>query len=388
MIKRLSEQKILDMSKKFPVLVLTGPRQSGKTTLVKKLFSTSTYVSLEDPDMRLFAEDDPRGFLNSYPSPLVIDEAQNVPKLFSYIQRIVDEKRQNGQYIFTGSQNFLLLEKVNQSLAGRAYIHNLLPFSREELTPTLSMDMHSWLFKGGYPRIYDQEIEPTDFYPAYTQTYLERDVRKVLNVKDLALFTSFVKLCAGRVGQVFNASSLGNDLGIDHKTVTNWINVLEASFVLFRLQPWHENFSKRLIKSPKLYFYDTGLLCSLLGIRSTADIDIHFAKGSLFENFCITEILKARLNSGEQGNLYFWRDSSGHEIDLIIDNGISVDLVEFKAGSTFKPDSTKNLFWFIDNAHKNYEFSPYLVYGGDEGQKRKDFDLLSWKDLNQITHAN
>jgi len=260
MIPRLIENKLVEMAKKFPVIAVTGPRQSGKTTLCKKVFNKHRYVSLENPDIREYAETDPRGFLEEYSGKVIIDEAQLVPQLFSYIQGIVDQNNLSGQYILTGSQNFLLLEKISQSLAGRVYIYHLLPFSGIEIRSEYTSTLSSILFKGGYPRIYDKRISPIDFFPSYVQTYLERDVRNIINIKDLSLFSSFLKICAGRIGQIFNSSTIGNELGVDHKTVKSWLTILEASFVIFRLQPWHTNFNKRVIKSPKIYFYDKGSL--------------------------------------------------------------------------------------------------------------------------------
>jgi len=267
MLNRIIESKLLEMATKFPVIAITGPRQSGKTTLCKKLFKDYRYVSLENPDNKEFALSDPKGFLEEYNDNVIIDEVQNAPELFSYIQGIVDESKKTGQYILTGSQNFLLLEKISQTLAGRIYIYHLLPFSYSELNVKYKQVLLTHIFKGGYPRIYDKDIHPSDFFPSYIQTYLERDVRTILNIKDINKFGMFVKICAGRIGQIFNSSNIANELGIDHKTVISWLSILEASFIVYRLQPWHTNFNKRTIKSPKIYFYDTGLACYLLGLK-------------------------------------------------------------------------------------------------------------------------
>jgi len=319
MTPRVIEKKLVEMAQKFPVIIITGPRQSGKTTLCKKLFKDHKYVSLENPDLREYALLDPRGFIEEYRGKVIIDEVQRVPQLFSYIQGEVDANDIVGQYILTGSQNFLLLEKIGQSLAGRAYIYNLLPFSTIELKTQYNTTLLSAIFKGGYPRIYAKNITPQDFFPSYVQTYLERDVRSIINIKELSIFSAFIKICAGRIGQLFNASNIGNELGIDHKTVKSWLALLEASFVLYRLQPWHANFNKRIIKSPKIYFYDTGLACHLLGIRSKEEINLHFAKGALFENFVVVEHIKETWNRGNRLSSFFWRDSAGNEIDLLIE---------------------------------------------------------------------
>ena len=383
MVIRELGNKLKEMAEKFPVIAVTGPRQSGKTTLCKQLFSDYQYVSLENPDDRLFAENDPRAFFETYSSRVIIDEIQNVPQLFSYIQELVDKSGEVGQFILTGSQNFLMLEKISQTLAGRVYISHLLPLSNREISQKHQQDLSSTIFKGGYPRIYDRDINPLDFFPSYTQTYIERDVRKMLNIKDLSLFSAFLKLCAGRVGQLFNASSIANELGVDYKTIQSWISLLEASFVIYKLQPWHVNFNKRVVKTPKLYFYDTGLAVYLLGIRSTEEINIHFAKGSIFENYCISEHLKTKWNKGETERCYFWRDNVGNEVDLLIDNGTSLSIVEIKSGKTIKDDFFKGLIYF-EKIAKNYTTNKYLVYSGDSTRKQYDTQILSWNKIDEL----
>jgi predicted AAA+ superfamily ATPase len=283
MIERTLAAKMISLAQKFQVITLTGPRQSGKTTLVKAVFSTLPYISLEEPDIRQFALTDPRGFLSNYPTGVILDEIQNTPELFSYIQGIVDDNRQV-QFILTGSSNFLLMEKISQTLAGRTAVLHLLPFSFQELEP-LAEQYESLIFKGQYPRIYDRDIAPTDFYPSYIQTYVERDVRLMKNIGDINTFIQFTSLCAGRIGQLLNYTSLASDAGISPNTAKSWLSILESSYIVYRLQPYHRNFNKRLVKSPKLYFYDTGVACSLLGIHEEDQVRLHYLKGSLFENY-------------------------------------------------------------------------------------------------------
>lgn len=383
MISRVSSRKVLEMAKKFPVITITGPRQSGKTTLCKSVFSQYAYVSLENPDTREFAQSDPRGFLDTYTGNLIIDEAQHVPELFSYIQGIVDEKKQPGQFILSGSQNFLLLEKISQSLAGRVYVFHLLPLSYAELKNENVKDLKDAIFYGGYPRLFDANIAPKDFFPSYIQTYLERDVRNMINLRDLNLFNAFLKLCAGRIGQLFNANSLSTEIGVDAKTIQNWISILEKSFVVFRLYPWHENFNKRVIKTPKLYFYDTGLACSLLGIKSVEELELHFAKGGLFENFIILEKMKLKLNKGEQADLFFWRDSHGNEIDVLETKGNTQVVTEIKSAKTLKNDFFKGLQWY-EKIAKKYSIKKQLVYGGDDNQQRTEAEVISWRNIDSF----
>ena len=384
MITRFIEKKLSEMATKFPVIVVTGPRQSGKTTLCKKLFKSYAYVTLENPDFREYAESDPRGFIEEYSDRVIIDEIQNVPSLFSYIQGVVDERDKTGQYILTGSQNFLLLEKISQTLAGRAYIYHLLPFSYPEISTDNKVSLLSNMYKGGYPRIYDKGIDPKDFFPSYIQTYIERDVRSIINIKDISLFSSFLRICAGRIGQLFNSSNIANELGVDYKTVQSWLSLLEASFVVFRLQPWHNNFNKRIIKSPKLYFYDTGLACYLLGLKKQGDIKIHFAKGALFENYVITEHLKNSWNRGDAVSNYFWRDSSGNEIDLINEIGDKIKIVEIKSGKTVKQDFFKGLTYF-EKIATNYQIEKFIIYGGEESRKQFNTRVLPWNEINKLS---
>lgn len=384
MISRSLTAKLLDLADKFPVIALTGPRQSGKTTLVKSLFSDLPYVSLEEPDVRQFALNDPRGFLANYPTGAVLDEVQRTPDLFSYIQSLVDTGEE-ARFVLTGSANFLLLESISQSLAGRAAILSLLPFSLAELALAGHdfSQVEEAIFTGQYPRIFDRQITPTDFYPAYVQTYVERDVRLLKNITDLNAFIQFVQLCAGRVGQLINYSSLANDAGVSPNTVRAWLSVLEASYIVYQLRPFHQNFNKRLVKSPKLYFYDTGLVCSLLGIRETTQVTTHFAKGALFENLVLNEFIKRARNRGERESPYFWRDSQGNEIDCLLADGDRVTPVEMKAGKTMSESFFHNIRYWRRLPGNSTE-PGYVVYGGDTSLKMQDGRLLSWRNLGQI----
>ena len=331
-IQRELIEKIKWMAAKMPVISITGPRQSGKTTLAKLCFPDHHYVNLENPDTLDDARSDPRFFLSRHTKGLIIDEIQVFPALFSYIQTMSDENNKPGEFIITGSQNFLLSAKISQSLAGRVFITHLLPFSLSELKNAGYQSEHwiEYAFKGFYPRIYDKDIEPSLFYPSYIQTYAERDIRQIVNVSNLFLFQKFMRIAAGRVGQLINFQSISTELGIDLKTVQSWFSILETSFIVFFLQPHYQNFSKRLLKTPKLYFYDTGLICSLLGVKKQEDIDLHWAKGALFENLIIADLMKNYYNRVEVPPLYFWRDNTGNEVDCLIDEEHLIKSVEIK----------------------------------------------------------
>lgn len=369
------------VSTKFPVVTLTGPRQSGKTTLVKSLFPTKKYVSLEDFDARSFAESDPRGFLNNYSGGVIIDEVQYVPSLFSYIQTHVDSSKKMGEFILTGSQHFLLTEKITQSLAGRTAILELLPCSISELSITKSDTLYNAIWQGFYPSVHANEINPDIFYKSYLNTYVERDVHNITAIQDISKFRTFLQLCAGRVGQVINMTSLGNDCGIDQKTVKAWLSILESSYILFLLKPHYKNFNKRIIKQPKLYFYDTGLVSYLLGIENPEDVKRHFARGALFENYVAVELLKKRFNKGKESNLYFWRDSHGAEVDFIIDSGSSLVPIEVKSSETLDLSLFKGLnYWQkISNIDEGY-----LVYSGDISQERSSTKVIPWNEIKLI----
>lgn len=384
MIKRTLEKKLKRVSRTFPVIMLSGPRQSGKTTLVRNLFSTKPYVSFENIDTQEYALNDPRSFLASYPKGAIFDEVQRVPSIFSYLQGIVDEKKEAGLFILTGSHHFLLLEKISQSLAGRAAILHLLPFSFDEIRGTRfePKSLEDAIFTGMFPAVYDKRADPLDWYPSYISTYVERDVRLVKNIGDLITFQKFMKMCAARTAQILNLSSIANDCGITHNTAKAWISVLEASFIVHLIQPHHANLAKRLVKSPKLYFHDTGLVCSLLNIQSKKEIETHAQRGALFETFIFSEFIKKRFNAGKRSNLYFWRDKTGHEIDCVIENASSTCLVEIKSGKTITSDYTKNLeYW---NRIAKIKGKSFIIFAGDHGQERSNATVLSWKNLDAI----
>jgi len=383
MIERTLAKKLTALAQKFPVVTLTGPRQSGKTTLVKALFPSLPYVSLEEPDISQFAHDDPRGFLSNYGRGAVLDEIQRAPDLFSYIQTIVDNDA-NTHFILTGSSNFLLMERISQTLAGRSAVLHLLPLSLQELGRSghVFERYEQAIFNGQYPRIYDKNIAPADFYPSYIQTYVERDVRLLKNITDINAFIRFTRLCAGRVGQLLNYASLANDAGVSPNTVKAWLSVLEASYVIYRLQPYHKNFNKRLVKSPKLYFYDTGLVCSLLGIRSARQLDLHFLKGGLFENLIINEFIKRFRNQGQRDFPYFWREHNGREIDCLLAVGETLLPIEIKAGKTVSSSYFRNIQAWRKSV--GIEAEGYVVYGGDLSLQTSNGSLVSWKDLDCI----
>jgi uncharacterized protein len=368
----------------FAVLTITGPRQSGKTTLVRELFPDMPYVSLEDPDIRQVAIRDPRGFLSNYSGGGVLDEVQHVPDLFSYIQTLVDSNR-GARFILTGSSNFLLLEHVGQTLAGRSAILKLLPFSISELKaggfPV--PDYETLIHTGQYPRIYDRGIPAADFYPSYIQTYVERDVRAQKNIGDLNSFIQFVQLCAGRLGQLVNYAGLAADAGISPNTAKAWISILEASYIVYRLQPYHRNFSKRIVKSPKLYFHDTGVACSLLGIESKDQVTTHYLRGALFENLVINEFLKHKFNQGKKSSFYFWRDSREHEIDCLDAGREILQPFEIKSGRTITDAYFTNLQYWRKLAGVPREVGA-VVYGGDQSMQISGGDLVSWRDLDQL----
>ncbi|MBD3288781.1 DUF4143 domain-containing protein [candidate division KSB1 bacterium] len=385
MIRREISEIILSKTSQMPVIVVTGPRQSGKTTLVKALFQDYDYVNLEFPDIRSRAEEDPRLFLTGHKTGLVIDEVQRVPDLLSYIQGIVDESGKSGSYILTGSQNFLLPGQISQTLAGRAALFHLLPFSLTEISSEYPIDdqFTGIAFTGTYPRIHDRQLKPNDWYPWYISSYIERDVRQIEYVKDLNKFQTFLKICAGRVGQLFNASAIANEIGVNYKTIQSWISVLEASFIIFLLQPYYKNFNKRLTKSPKLYFYDTGLICSLLNIRSADELSYHYLKGEIFESLIISEMKKHIAHHNLQASLYFWRDNSGNEIDCLVDTGARATAAEIKSGTTITSDFFKGLrYWKNLTGCETDQLA--LIYGGTENQHRSNGRVLGWKNVRQV----
>ena len=398
MLPRTLEPVIRLAAQRYPVVTLTGPRQSGKTTLSRMAFPDYAYVSLELPDQREFATTDPRGFLSQFDGPVILDEAQRTPELFSYIQTKSDATRENGQFVLTGSQSFLLMNSISQSLAGRAAIHHLLPFSQAELLGRETIpegqigtsiprahrseknSLMETLFTGSYPRIHDTKVPPQDWLANYYRTYVERDVRELLNVGDLETFGRFIGLCAGRTGQLLNLSSLSNDCGISQPTARRWMSVLEASFLVFLLRPHHRNFNKRLVKSPKLYFIDSGLLTYLLHIRSSEELYNHSARGAIFESFVISELLKRALHHGQEPNLYFWRDSTGHEIDVLLDRGTTQIPIEIKSGETLASDFYRGLRYWLDLA-ASPDGAAALIYGGDQSTLREGIATYSWREL-------
>lgn len=384
MIQRKLSSKINNLSHQYPVVTLTGPRQSGKTTLVKAVFPDWKYISLEEPDVREFALTDPRGFIDAYPERTIMDEVQRAPELFSYIQTHVDDIGKEGVYILTGSFNFGLMEGITQSLAGRVAVLELLPFSFLELTEAnrLPDAIEDLMFTGSYPRIYDKNLPPPEWYANYVTTYLERDVRQVKNVTDLSAFQRFLKMCAHRSGQMLNLSALGDDCGITHNTAKSWLSVLEAGYIVYLLRPHHKNFNKRLIKSPKLYFYDSGLLSYLLGIASSETLVAHAFRGHVFETWVISELIKGRRNRGLRENIFFWRDNTGHEIDCLIDQGDTLIPLEIKSGKTVSSDFFKGLAYWSKISEK-YTGRMYVVYAGSMDQPREKGQVLSWTTFGQ-----
>lgn len=382
MINRELHLKIIELSKKFPFVLITGPRQSGKSTLVKMAFSDYKYISFSDLDIRTFAKEDPRGFIATYPDKVIIDEVQKEPSILSYLQTHTDNENKEGMYILTGSQNITLMSSVDESLAGRVGILKLLPFSHSEMR-NAGVDrktVDEQIFYGCYPRIYDKDIHPTDYYPSYIRTYVERDIRNIKQIGDLSLFVKFVKLCAGRIGQILNKASLANECGISEPTVQSWLSILEQCYIIHLLKPDHKNFSKRLVKSPKLYFYDTGLACSLLEISSSSQIVSHYLRGELFENMIINELIKSEFNKGKEGDFTFWRDSNGNEVDLLHNIGNDTFAYEIKSGATFNKNYFKGLnYWSklsaADSEHKT------VVYGGNISLNTTEGKTVKWNDI-------
>ena len=385
MINREAVHTLAGLARGFPVVAVTGPRQSGKTTLVRSFFSEKPYISLEDLDQREYANDDPRGFLSAYPDGAVLDEVQNCPGLFSYLQGIVDSDKRCGLFILTGSQQFGLLSSITQSLAGRVGFLHLLPFTLGEIESSglKKEPLDTLLFSGFYPPLYDRDVLPATWHSNYILTYLERDVRQMVNVRDLATFQRFLRMCAARSGQLLNLSALANDCGITHNTAKAWISVLEASYIVFLLKPHHKNFGKRLVKTPKLYFYDTGIAAYLLGIQDADQLSIHSMRGHLFETFIIAELLKCRYNRGFASNLYFWRDNTGNEIDLIIESGEKLLPLEVKSGQTVTRDYFKVLEKWLAFAGEEAG-GARIVYGGEERQNRSGVEILPWFSIAAI----
>jgi len=367
-------------------VAITGPRQSGKTTIARRVFADKPYVSLENPDAREFAVQDPRGFLHRYREGAIFDEVQRVPELFSWLQGVVDEMsfsapgKEMGRFVLTGSRQFGLMEGISQSLAGRVGELRLLPLCVPELRESGRNvdDADRALYKGFYPAVHTRDVEPEQWYNAYIETYLERDVRSMAGVQNLSAFQTFLRLAAGRCGQIVNLSSLGAEAGVSHNTAKAWLSILEASFVVFLLRPFHKNYNKRLVKSPKLYFYDTGLACRLLGITDPEQLALHPLRGAIFESYVVAEMLKKNLNDASSAQCFFWRDSAGHEVDIIIEKGARLVPAEIKSGRTVASDFFDGLRrWGNLSGVKN----GVLIYGGDESYERESFRVVPWNDV-------
>lgn len=380
MFHRAMSDILLKMAQSYPALLLTGPRQSGKTTLLKMLFPHYHYINLEAPDTLLRIKSDPRGFLADNKDQWIIDEAQNFPELFSYLQETIDHEPIKGRFILSGSQNFLLNEKISQTLAGRIAILELLPLSYQEYTsnPELPpMRLWNYLYQGSYPRPYHEHLDPSMWYNSYIRTYLERDVRSLLHVRELSLFQLFLKLCAGRHGQLLNLNALASECGISQTTATHWLSILETSYIVYLLKPHYRNFNKRLVKTKKLYFYDSAIVCHLLGIESAEHLKIHSHRGAIFEGFILTEILKFYYAQGKTPALYFWRDHLGTEVDVLLERGEQLTALEIKSTATFHPDTLSELKKWQKIANLPPQ-NGFLIYGGDENFQHEKMNIIAW----------
>lgn len=388
MIPRNAAPTVKKLANAFPVVAINGPRQSGKTTLARALFASHAYVSLEDPDEREFAAGDPRGFLGRFRDGVILDEVQRAPELFSYLQRMVDEDSRPGRWVLTGSQQFGLQAGITQSLAGRVGLVTLLPLELAELRAAnrVPAALDSLLLQGGYPAVHDRELEPATWYSNYVQTYLERDVRQLVNIRDLTQFQRFLRLCAGRTAQLVNLSALGDDAGVSHNTAREWLSVLEASYVIHRLPPFHRNFNKRLVKTPKLHFVDSGLAAWLLGITDTAQLALNPLRGALFESWVVGEYLKSGYNSGTRATLSFWRDRSGLEVDLLREEARRTTAIEIKSGATVTADALRGLKRWRELAGKNAG-QAVLIHGGNDAYNREGVSVLGWSELDPLARV-
>ncbi len=381
MIKRTVQKHLLRLARQYPVVTVTGPRQSGKTTLCRATFARKPYVSLENIDQRRVATQDPHRFLQELPNGAVLDEIQRAPALLSYIQEIVDERKKEGMFVLTGSHQFELMDTITQSLAGRTALIQLLPFAYEEIYGLVDKrpDINQVLWTGFYPRIYDKKLNPTEALSFYTTTYLERDVRSLIQIQDLSRFEMFLKICAAQTGQVLNLSHLSNECGIAVNTAKSWLSVLEASYIIFFLRPHHKNFRKRLVKSPKLYFIDVGLAAFLLDIQDETHLKNHPLRGALFETFVVTELLKKRFNSVQTNNLYYFRDNVGNEVDVLMDMGSEVIPVEIKSSQTVSDEFFKGLHYYRKLNPRVKE--SWLIYGGDHSYEDKGHKVFAYNKI-------
>lgn len=384
MIERVIYRQVISALDHYPILAITGPRQSGKTTMLRSMFPNFRYVNLENPDAREYAAQDPKSFLEEYDRHVIFDEAQRVPSLFSYLQAIVDDRQEQGQYILSGSQNFHLMEQITQSLAGRVALFRLFPFDLMEMKKAewLSADLGQVFSKGFYPAIFERSVGQDGYYANYIDTYVRRDVSQLLNIHDDRLFKNFLKVCATRAGQILNLTDLARDIGVSHTTAKNWISILETSYVIYLLPPYYANFGKRVIKSPKLYFWDTGLLCHLLSIRKGNVSPVHPMWGHLFENMAVSELIKQNYHLNQLRDYYFWRDSHGNEVDLLYQERNKLNIYEMKSSTTISEKLTKSLNYF-DRITGGQVGEKVLIYGGERNQRRTKFKAVSWQEIGQ-----
>jgi predicted AAA+ superfamily ATPase len=382
MIPRQTTTTLQRLARGFPIVAITGPRQSGKTTLAKHVFPSKAYVSLENPDELEFANTDPRRFLARFEQGAILDEVQRCPALLSWLQNLVDERAVMGDFVLTGSSQFELIAGITQSLAGRVGRVELLPLTVNELKAAgkLPNELNTLLLQGGYPSLYDRNLSPQDWFANYIATYIERDVRQLIGIRDLSQFQRFVRVCAARSGQLLNLTALGADCGLSATTAREWLSVLEASYLVTRLQPHHENFGKRLVKTPKLYFLDVGLMAWLLGIRDANTLDTHTSRGALFETFVVSELVKHKFNQGRASDLHFWRDSTGHEVDVLLDTPEGRQAIEIKSGSTFASDWPKGLQKWQALAGAG-TLPGQIIFGGDASYQRENYEVLSWQNF-------
>ncbi len=387
MIKRDLSSTLKKAAEQLPAVAILGPRQSGKTTIAKTTFPDHSYINLEDPQAREFAELDPKGLLEEHPSTsgIIIDEIQHAPQLLSYMQTIIDRDNKKGFFIITGSQNILVNQAVTQTLAGRIAMLTLFPLSINELLNAKMIDstIETAVFKGSYPRLYNDKLSPTMLYTNYVRSYIERDVRQLKNILNLKLFQKFMGLCAGRIGQILNLNSLCNDCGIDTKTARSWISLLEATYVIFLLQPYYKNFGKRLIKSPKLYFVDSGIACALLNIKTAEELKTHYLKGGLIESFIIADLFKQFANMDSAPTLSFWRDSTGNEIDCLVEHKTLISSIEIKSSQTINTSYFKQ-FGYIESIKGFPNAQNFVIYSGEDRQRWPAATVVGWKEAGGI----